>query len=153
VLVKVLQPGFYARENMVTPLKISIVSVVVNIVLAVLLFFQFRLGVVGLALATAVAAWVNVALLALGLRRRKFLRLDAQNRNRLPRILLASLLMGALLWSGQNALDGWFDAGFWVGVGGLALLVGGGLVGYGLLALLLGAVAPSELRALRPPRP
>jgi putative peptidoglycan lipid II flippase len=153
VLVKVLQPGFYARENMVTPLKISIVSVVVNVVLAVLLFFYFRLGVVGLALATAIAAWVNVALLALGLRRRDFLSLDARNRSRLPRILLASLLMGALLWVGQNALDGWFDVGFWVGVGGLALLIGGGLVAYGLLAPALGAVAPAELRALVSRRP
>jgi putative peptidoglycan lipid II flippase len=153
VLVKVLQPGFFARENMVTPFKISIVSVAVNIALAVLFFFQFRLGVVGLALATAIAAWVNVALLAFSLRRRKFLSLDTRNRGRLPRILLASLLMGALLWAGQNTLEGWFDAGFWVGVGGLVLLVGGGLVAYGLLALLLGAVAPAELRALRPPRP
>jgi putative peptidoglycan lipid II flippase len=153
VLVKVLQPGFYARENMVTPLKISIVSVAINVALAVLLFFHFRLGVVGLALATAIAAWVNVALLAFGLRRRGFLSVDARNRGRLPRILLASLLMGALLWAGQSGLDGWFDSGFWMGVGGLALLVGGGLAAYALLAPALGAVAPSELRALIARRP
>jgi putative peptidoglycan lipid II flippase len=138
---------------MVTPLKISIVSVVVNVALAVLLFFPMRLGVVGLALATAVAAWVNVALLALGLRRRGFLALDARTRGRLPRILIASLLMGALLWAGQSGLEGWFDAGFWVRVGGLALLVGGGLAAYALLAPALGAIPPAELRALITRRP
>ncbi len=121
--------------------------------LAVLLFFQFRLGVVGLALATAIAAWVNVALLALGLQRRGFLSLDARIRGRLPRILLASLMMGALLWAGQSGLEGWFDAGFWVRVAGLALLVGGGLAAYALLALLLGAIAPAELKALIARRP
>ncbi len=104
VLVKVLQPGFYAREDMVTPLKFSIVSVVVNVAFAILFFFPLGLGVVGLALATAIAAWINVALLALGLWHRGFLSLDARNRGRLPRILLASLLMGALLWAGQNSL-------------------------------------------------
>jgi hypothetical protein len=56
--------------------------------------------------------------------------------------------MGAGLWGGQEALAGWFDAGFWVGITGLALLVGGGLVAYGLLAPALGAVAPAELKAL-----
>ena len=118
-----------------------------------ILFFQFRLGVVGLALATAIAAWVNVTLLAFGLRRRGFLSLAARTRGRLPRILLASLLMGGLLWAGQVALDGWFDAGFWVRVGGLALLVGGGLAAYALLAPALGAIAPAELRALLARRP
>ena len=45
----------------------------------------------------AIAAWVNVALLALGLRRRGFLDLDARIRGRLPRMLLASLLLGERL--------------------------------------------------------
>ncbi len=151
VLVKVLQPGFFAREDTVTPLKIAGVSVATNIVLAVVLFLQ--IGFVGLALATALAAWVNAGLLALGLRRRGFLRLDARTRSRLPRMALASLLMGAALWGGTAALDGWFDAGMWIGVAGLALLVGGGLAVYGLLALVLGAVTPAELKALAARRP
>ena len=147
VLVKVLQPGFYAREDMVTPLKFSIVSVVANIVLAAVLFFYYGLGVVGLALATAIAAWVNVGLLAVGLRRRGFLSLDARNRGRLPRTVLASLVMGAFLWWLLDALTGWFDVGIWPGVAGLAILVAGGLAVYGFLALALGAVRVSELRA------
>jgi putative peptidoglycan lipid II flippase len=146
VLVKILQPGFFAQEDTVTPLRIATVSVVVNIALSLVLFWQ--IGFVGIALATALAAWVNAGLLAGGLWRRAFLRPDDRLKTRLPRVAIASLLMGAGLWGGQEALAGWFDAGFWVGITGLALLVGGGLVAYGLLAPALGAVAPAELKAL-----
>jgi len=109
--------------------------------------------VVGLALATAVAAWVNVGLLAIGLHRRGFLSLDARNRGRLPRIVLASLVMGAFLWWLLGVLTGWFDAGIWLGVSGLAILVGSGLAVYGISALALGAVRLSELRGTLSRRP
>ncbi len=147
VLVKILQPGFFAQEDTVTPLKIAAVSVVVNIALALVLFW--RIGFVGIALATALAAWVNAGMLAGGLWRRAFLRPDARLRSRLPRIVIASVLMGAGLWGGQEVLIGWFDDGLWSGVLGLALLVGGGLAAYGLLAQLLGAATVGELRQLR----
>ncbi len=151
VLVKFLQPGFFAREDTVTPLKVAAISVTANVGLALLLFW--RIGFVGLALATAIAAWLNAGLLGFLLHRKGFLEPDARLRARLPRILLASLLMGALLWAGQSGLEGWFDAGFWARVGGLALLVGGGLAAYSLLAPALGAIPPAELRALIARRP
>ena len=146
VLVKVLQPAFFAREDTVTPLKVAAISVGANVVLAIGLFWQ--IGLVGLALATAIAACINAGLLAILLHRRAYLAPDARLKARLPRIAIASLLMGAALWAGQRPLAGWFDDGLWSGVVGLVVLVGGGLATYGLLALLLGAVAPAELRAL-----
>src|SRR3546814_6092017 len=88
VLVKILQPAFYAREDTVTPFRYSVVSVVVNVALSLVLFWQLRH--VGIALATALAAWLNAVLLALSLRRFGFCRLDERFRARLPRILLAS---------------------------------------------------------------
>ncbi|HEY9547880.1 MAG TPA: murein biosynthesis integral membrane protein MurJ, partial [Kiloniellaceae bacterium] len=99
VLVKILQPAFYAREDTVTPFRYSVVSVVVNVALSLVLFWQFRH--VGIALATALAAWLNAVLLALSLRRFGFCRLDERFRARLPRILLASAGMGATLWAAQ----------------------------------------------------
>ncbi len=146
VLTKVLQPGFFAREDTVTPLGYTAVSMLSYLVLAPLLFWQ--IGFVGLALATAFSAWVNAGLLAAGLRRRAFLRLDERIKRRLPRILLASLLMGLGLWFGHAALAPWFDAGLWRGVAGLLLLVSGGLATYGLLAVVLGAFVPAELKSL-----
>ena len=63
MLVKVVAPGFYAREDMRTPVRIGIIAMVANMVLNVALVFPlmwwFNLGHVGLALATAIAAWAN----------------------------------------------------------------------------------------------
>jgi len=142
VLVKVLQPPFFAREDTVTPLRFALVSVAANLVLSLALFFT--LGFVGIALATALSAWLNVALLARRLRRLGFLALDARLRRRLPRSLGAALVMGALLVALQLLLDGWFDAGEALRVAALALLVvlGGGA--YFALAFALRAVERAD---------
>src|SRR3546814_8711675 len=65
------------------------------------LFWQLRH--VGIALATSLAAWLNVVLLALSLRRFGFCHLDARFRRRLPRILAASAAMGAALWMARRS--------------------------------------------------
>ncbi len=151
VLVKVLQPAFFAREDTVRPLQMASASVAANIVLALILFWP--LGHVGLALATALAAWLNAGLLALGLRRRGYIALDARLRQRLPRIVLASAVMGGGLWGGARLLGPWFDAALPLQASALALLVGAGLAGYAVLALLLGAVRADELKTLLARRP
>ena len=144
VLVKVLQPAFYAREDTIRPFYYSAASVAANIALSLALFWS--LAHVGLALATTLAAWLQAALLAWSLRRRGHLTLDRRLSGRLPRILLASAVMGLLLWFGQSWLLAWFDAGALMQVAGLAILVGGGLATYAALAFGLGAVTPSDLR-------
>ena len=62
VLIKVLTPGYFARENTVTPVKIASLCVAVNLVLNLVLMGPF--AHVGIAVATAIAAWINAALLA-----------------------------------------------------------------------------------------
>ena len=154
VLVKLLQPAFFAREDMVTPLKVALATVATNVALSLVLFWP--LGHVGLALATAVSSWLNTVLLAVGLRRRGFLAIDPRLRARLPRIAAASLIMGAALWAGFLGLAPWFDGTVVERVLGLAILVGGGLVLYAGLALVLRAVDRAELAAAvtrRQPRP
>jgi putative peptidoglycan lipid II flippase len=143
VLVKILQPAFYAREDTVTPFRYSVVSVVANILLSLLLFWQLRH--VGIALATALAAWLNAGLLMLSLRRFGFCRLDDRFRGRLPRILAASAGMGAALWALQLGTDSWLSGSFTARATALAILVAVGLAVYGGLALGLGAVARSDL--------
>ena len=143
VLVKILQPAFYAREDTVTPFRYSVVSVVANIVLSLLLFWQLRH--VGIALATALAAWLNAGLLMLSLRRFGFCRLDDRFRARLPRILAASAGMGAALWAVQLGTDSWLSGSFTARATALAILVAVGLTVYGGLAFGLGAVARSDL--------
>ena len=63
ILVKILAPGFYARQVMRTPVKIAFFTVLVTQTLAVLLAWPLRLGQAGLTLATSIGACFNAALL------------------------------------------------------------------------------------------
>jgi putative peptidoglycan lipid II flippase len=147
VLVKVLQPAFFAREDTVTPFRFAVATVATNIVLSLILFQP--MGHVGIALATTLSAWLNALLLGGSLIRRGFLSPDARLKARLLRIALASSVMGAGLWALLQWLQPWFDGAQVWRVSGLALLVGGGLVLYAGFALVFGALRPGDLKALR----
>jgi putative peptidoglycan lipid II flippase len=136
VLVKVLAPGFFARGDMATPVKVGVTAVVLN--LAMNVAFMVPLQHIGPALATSLAAMFNVFGLGLVLARRGLLRLDAQLRRRSLRMVLAAGAMGTVLWLTQQWL---FMAPLhgMARIGALALLVGVGLAAYGAAAMALGA--------------
>ncbi|WP_417431332.1 murein biosynthesis integral membrane protein MurJ [Kiloniella sp.] len=146
VLVKILQPAFYAREDTVTPFRLAIVSIFINIALSLILF-QF-IQYVGIALATAISSWVNVLMLWIVLVRKDHLKLDGRFVSRLPKILASSLVMGGVLWSGMRWLRPWFDGELYEKVAALSALIGAGLLVYALLSLLLGAVRPADFSAM-----
>ncbi len=146
VLVKTLTPGFFAREDTATPVKVAAVCMVVNLCLNLLLMGP--LLHVGIALATSLSAWLNAGLLAWILSRRGFLGLDRRLRNRLPRMVVASAGMAALLMAAAWALEGVWSGPEAARVGALAILVAGGLVSYGVLAQLTGAGAYGDIRRL-----
>ncbi|MBR0649138.1 murein biosynthesis integral membrane protein MurJ [Roseomonas terrae] len=95
VLVKVFAPGFFARGDTSAPVKIGVTAVALN--LALNLLFMNWLAHVGIALATACAAWVNAGLLAFVLARRGHFVADRRARRVLPRIVAASVVMGAVV--------------------------------------------------------
>jgi putative peptidoglycan lipid II flippase len=144
VLIKALTPGYFARQDTVTPVKIAIGAVVANILLAVILMQV--LAHVGLALATASSAWVNAGLLGFILRRRGHFKADARLCRRLPRLLLAVAGMAGALWAGKGWLAPLFAEGEAIRVAALAALVAGGAVVFAVLALAFGAVRRSDLR-------
>ncbi len=148
VLIKALGPGFFAREDTATPVKVAALAVVANVAIAVTLM-QF-IGHVGIATATAVSSWLNAGCLAFILRRRGFLAPDEQLMHRLPRIILSSLAMALVLWGLARWLAPWLAAGAAVAVPLLAGLILAGLALYAALAQVSGAVSLKELRtALR----
>ena len=146
VLIKVLTPGFYARQDTKTPVRIAMLSMLVNLVGNLLSVLVLHTGFVGIALSTAAAAWVNTLLLYWTLHRRDHLRLDARVRRNGVRIVLASAAMGVALWLGSAVFDTHMARGFWERIVALGLLCGGGALVYGVAALALGAVSLSELR-------
>ncbi|MBB5984033.1 murein biosynthesis integral membrane protein MurJ [Sphingobium lignivorans] len=145
VLIKVLTPGFYARGNTRTPVRIAFMAMLVNLVGNLALIWP--LGATGIALSTAVSAWVNVALLYAALRREDHLTLDARFRAKALRILAAGLLMGGALLAGNRVLDASMAGPFWERIAALALLCGGGAIVYGLASIGLGAYRIAELKA------
>ncbi|MEE2980293.1 MAG: murein biosynthesis integral membrane protein MurJ [Pseudomonadota bacterium] len=146
VLVKVLLPGFFAREDMTTPFRISLAAVAANIVLTIGLFPV--IGHIGIALATALSSVLQAALLWLVLKRRGNLIADGRLRARLPRTLAATLIMAAVLWLLAESLAGPLAGALAPRVAALAALVAGGLVIFAAAAHLLGAARLSELRAM-----
>jgi len=145
VLIKVLTPGFYARQDTKTPVRIAMYSMLVNLVGNLTLIWPF--GHVGVAIATAISAWVNVIWLYGALHARDHLRFDARFKAKALRIVGASVAMGIALWLLNPVLDPWMAAGTIERIGALVALCGlGGLV-YGAAILALGAVRPGEIRA------
>ncbi|CAM9165197.1 unnamed protein product [Phaeothamnion confervicola] len=146
VLIKILSPAFYSREDTMTPLKYAVAGVIVNIALSVGLFFW--IGFVAIAIATSVAAWLNAALLAAYLLRKGHLRLDEQSVLRIPRIFLSSAAFGAALWAGTVLLAPWLRASAGAaGMAALAALVLGGMVLFAVMCHVTGAARLGDLRS------
>ena len=101
-LIKILTPGFYARGDTVTPLKIGVVAVALN--LGLNLLFMHPLKAVGPALATSLSSTFNAAWLLALLARRGHFRFDTLSRRRLPRLLLSGAMMAVALWGVQRLL-------------------------------------------------
>jgi putative peptidoglycan lipid II flippase len=146
VLVKVLTPGFYAREDTRTPVRFAMISIGINLVLNLLLIPT--IGHVGPPLATAVAACANVALLYWTLGRRGHFRADAQLARRLPRLALAAMLMGAALLGFDRLLEPWTTGTLATRVVGMGALIAGGGIVYAVACFLTGAFRVAELREM-----
>lgn len=144
VLLKVLTPAFFARENTKTPMIFAGISAVLNLVLGATMFF--KLGFFGLALATTIAGWTNVILLARVLFREGHLRFDKRLRLRLPRIFAAAAMMGVAVfylsrWAKPN-LDGFIlNDYFW-----LAVVCGLGIAVYVVFSFAFRAFGTADFK-------
>jgi putative peptidoglycan lipid II flippase len=107
VLQKSLIPGFYARGDTATPVKVAAATVAANIALKIVFVFPF--AQVGLAGATSAAAWLNVGLLFLILRKRGLFSLDARLTRNAPRIAASAAIMTLTLVVFRYAAADWFD--------------------------------------------
>jgi len=151
VLVKVLTPGYYARHDTKTPVRYAIQSVGINLVgniIFIPLFGRYGFGHVGPPLATAIASSVNVWMLYRTLRKRGHFEADARLRRRVPRLALASLLMGAALFWVAPAVDPYLTGTILHRGAGLIALVTSGVVVYAVACFLTGAFVFDDLKLL-----
>ena len=136
VIQKVFQPGYFARQDTATPMRLAAVNFVINAALSLMLFWVFsRAGLMphlGIAIATTLAGWVNALMLWRGLAKRGHFESDPRLLRNLPLILLASLAMGAILWGTEWLLHDALDPSrtLFVKGGALGILVAAGGVSY-----------------------
>jgi len=154
VLNKVLSPAYFAREDTRTPMNFALVNLAVNAAGSIGLFFLLKylgyLPHVGIAIATTLAAWLNVGQLWRELRLRGHYNADDRIERNLPRILIASAIMGIAVWALGQGLDGYFlrANGPLIQVAALGLLVGLGLAIYAGAVLGLGIIRSQDLRRM-----
>lgn len=128
IFIKVLAPGYYARQDTKTPVKIGIIAMVSNMVLNIILMMHY--AHVGLALATALSAALNAGLLYIGLRNRDVYRPDAGWGRFLLKLLVPnSLLLLVLFWFTPN-ITLWIDGSAWQRFTMLSSLITGSIVAY-----------------------
>ena len=152
MLIKVLAPGYYARQDMKTPVKIGIIAMVSNMVLNVVFVFPlmwyYEMGHVGLALATSASAWINAGLLYLGLRRGGISLAGIFAPKFVLRLLVAVSVMGVAVSTLAPAVPLWLAADLSWRVSHMMLLVA---VGVGSFAIVLAALG-FRLKEVRGPR-
>jgi putative peptidoglycan lipid II flippase len=146
VVVKALTPGFFAREDTRTPLYIAIAAIATNIVLNIVFLYGTTLAQVGIALASSLSGWLNAALLAGVLWTRGHWAPDGRLKSRTPRVALATLGMGAVLWGALILLAPSLGRGTFVGIAALMGICALGGLAYAALGALLGVLRISELR-------
>jgi putative peptidoglycan lipid II flippase len=138
VLVKILAPGFYARQVMRTPVKIAFVSVLITQALAILLAWPLGMGHVGLTLATSLGACVNAVLLFWMLRSYGYYVPRPGWGVFLCKLLVALSVLAVLLAWLAGAGSFWLNAGLWDKVVRLAGVIAAGALAYFATLYLLG---------------
>ena len=136
MLIKVLAPGFYARQDTRSPVKYGLIAMGANTVLVLILIWP--LAHTGLALATSLAALINAALLFINLRRRGIYQPRAGWVKFLTQLAAANLAMGLVLWFGAGDLAGWIEASARERLWHLSWLIAAGGGVYLLAALAVG---------------
>jgi putative peptidoglycan lipid II flippase len=146
VVSKALTPGYFARQDTKTPVRFATISLLVNTGLNFALIWDF--AHVGLAAATAIAAWVNVALLYSGLKRSFAFSLSRHTLLSVLKAAIACVAMAAALLAYLEFFGTYFAAGSTSRILHLAGLITAGGITYLVVAFATGAVRLSEMRQI-----
>jgi putative peptidoglycan lipid II flippase len=146
VIVKILNPGFFAREDTKTPVWTALASLIVNV--AINLYVVERYGIVGLAGATAVSASLNCLLLYIMLHRRGWFHFTAQLAGKIARQLVAVAVMAALLCYMMPLMAPYYGGSVFERIWSLAILCTAGGAAFFAAAFVVGALDKDLVRML-----
>ena len=136
VMIKVLAPGFYAQQNIKTPVKIAAFAVLCNIALSLLLIGPLKHA--GLALAISLAAWINACLLGVTLWRKNIYQPNRGWIMFLLRVLLAVLVMAFVIFVFRGKDDVWLNASLGVRIWQLIKVISFAGIAYFVARYVLG---------------
>ena len=150
MMTKTLAPFFYARGDTTTPVKIAIVGVILNAIMAVI-FMQFW-GYAGIALATSISVWINATQYMVRLSHRGDFKLDPVFKYRIKRIILSGVVMAGIIGGMKMVislvLPDWDHSGGFVSMVALGGMIGlGGMVFVGTL-ILSGGIPLDQIKAI-----
>ena len=149
MLIKVLAPGYFARQDMKSPVRIGIIAMAANMVMNIAfvlpLHHYFALGHSGLALATTMSAFLNAGLLYRGLRKQQVFVPDSKWRKFIGALIIANVIMAVVLLIGVEYVPNWFSLGGIERLFSVLILCFAGL-GIYLLVLLLCGLRPADFR-------
>ena len=128
ILVKVLAPGFYARQNIRTPVKIALITLAATQLMNLAFVWQLRHA--GLALAISLGACLNAGLLYYKLRQHEVFRPQPGWMVFLAKVAVALTVMSVVLWWAKGEDAAWLTAGVWWRIGRLSMLVVLGVATY-----------------------
>ena len=141
---KVFMTSFWAQQDTVTPVKISIITALTNTFLCLL--FIGLLGVAGISLATGLTGWLQVYLLHRQLKKRDVLTFDDRLRDVFPKIAICSCVMAAVLSMLGYVLQPYFQDSLFVKILALVALLGGGAITYALAVHVSGILKISDIK-------
>lgn len=136
VVIKVLAPGYFARQDTKTPVKIGIIAMISNMVLNVILMLHY--AHVGLALATALSAMLNAGLLYQGLRKRNVYQPNRGWQKFVLRLLIPNLGLLFVLFQLTPEAANWVNASAWERAGMLTGIISASALSYFILLDLVG---------------
>ena len=143
MLIKVLAPGFFARQDMKTPVKIAMICMAANMVFNLILIWPLKH--VGLALATSMSSVLNTGLLLWGLHKAKvFMPQVGWGKFILQLIVACGLMLAVILWLNQPS-EVWFAWGWQQRAWQVTVIVVAGIAAF-TAGLWMVGVRPRDLR-------
>ena len=151
MLIKVLAPGYYARQDTATPVKIGIIAMAANMVMNLAfvlpLLWYFNVGHLGLALATSASAWLNAGLLLRGLLKQGVFAWQPGWGLYVFRLIAATGSMSVVVFFMDQGVDAWLDWDWQRRALEISLVCAAGITAYIVTHLISG----TRMRHLRAP--
>ncbi len=145
IATKVFSTVYWANEDTISPVKISIKITLLNIILAIILS-QF-MGVVGIALSTGLVAWIQFILLRRGLKDKEETVSDSQFKTHFPRIILSTCFMMAVLCIMRFLLGDTIEQGTqFQKLMAFGALIISGFISYGFSVTLMGVFSITKFK-------